>query len=317
MANYHWNPAYLGEVFVLPAALVDTALGLATPEQVKALLWFSRHHQQWDAAACAADIGLSAAACESHLQFWVQQGLLQGSDETVPVPAKTPVARPAAVKPQLKEVLAYQQSHLEFAVFLEAASALLGKAVGHGDVATLLYLRETVGLPESVILLEIGYAVSLGKANMRYIEKLALNWADDDLTTHDAVDTHIRLLQRRQQTAARVESLLGLTQPLNASQAEMADRWVNEWGFSDEMLQHAHTRMLEKSDKPNLKYMDKMLEGWYGEGIKAPAQIPQPYTKKSGAAATNPEQTSLDLTGFEQQVRQYRPKYNKKSSDNT
>lgn len=305
----------MGDVFVLPAAVVDTALGLASPEQVRVLLWFSRHRQQWDAAACAAAVGGTAAQCESHLQFWLQQGVLQPVGEAAPAPAKVPLARPAAVKPQLKEVLAYQKAHPGFSAFLDAASGMLGKAIGPGDVATLLYLLDTVGLPESVILMEIAYCVSLGKTSIYYVEKLALNWADEDLTTHDAVDAHIRLLQRQKEAADRVERVLSLPRALNKSQSEMAHRWVNEWGFSDQMLQHAHTRMLEKSDKPNLKYMDKILEAWYADGIQKPEQIPQPAAKKSHAAATNPEQSSLDLEGFEQQVRQYRPKYNKKQPD--
>ena len=57
MATYHWNPAEMGDVFILPAAVVDTALALASPEQLRVLLWFSRHRQQWDAAACAAAVG--------------------------------------------------------------------------------------------------------------------------------------------------------------------------------------------------------------------------------------------------------------------
>lgn len=312
MANYHWNPLGMAEVFVLPATVVDTALGLATPEQLRVLLWFSRHHQQWDAAACAAAVGDTPAACESHLQFWLQQGLLQQADTPALAPTKAAVARPAAVKPQLSEVLAYQQKHPDFRVFLDAAAAHLGKALSHGDVATLLYLRTTADLPENVILLEIAYAVSIGKANMRYIETLALNWADEDIVTFDAVDKHIKELQRQKESATHVEQVLGLSRALNIAQSRTADKWVHEWGFSDEMLQHAQTQTLEKSKKFNLNYMDKILEHWYTDGIKTPEQIPQPYVKKSAPAATNPEQSSLDMESFDQQVRQYRPKYNKK-----
>ena len=67
-----------------------------------------------------------------------------------------------------------------------------------------------------------------------------------------------------------------------------------------------------RQDQPQL--YDKILEGWYGDGVRKPEQIPQPYQKKSGVAATNPETSSLDMDGFEQQLRQYRPKYKKKDT---
>ena len=54
MATYQWNPAALGQVLMVPAAVADDLLNLAGEEQLKVLLWFSRHGQDWDAAACAA-----------------------------------------------------------------------------------------------------------------------------------------------------------------------------------------------------------------------------------------------------------------------
>ncbi|MBQ8683119.1 MAG: DnaD domain protein [Clostridia bacterium] len=314
MAQYHWSPAGMADVFILPAAVVDEAIKLASAGQIQVLLWFSRHHQQWDAVACAAALDSTPAECESHLQFWVQQGLLQTAEaSTSAAPAvSVKAARPAAVKPQLREVLAYQEEHREFGVFLEAAAAHLGKALSHGDVATLLYLLTTAGLPESVILLEIAYAVSIGKGNMRYVEKLALAWADEELTTHEAVDDHIHLLQRQKEAAAHVEAVLKSTVPLTAAQAALADKWVNQWGFRDDMLLLAQEETKGKAKKFNLNYMDKILEHWYADGITTPEQVEKPQPAKKGAAATNPEQSSLDMEGFEEQLLQYRPKYKKK-----
>lgn len=311
MTAYHWHPQRLGEVFVLPAAVVDQALALATSEQIRVLLWFSRHGQKWDAAACAKDLKRPAKACESDLYFWVEQGMLQVAGEEAPAPVKTYTARPAPIKPLTTEVLAYQKEHPDFSAFLETASACLGKPLSHGDVATLLYLQTTAGLPESVILLEIGYAVSLGKANMRYVEKIALAWADEDLTDMESVDGRIKELQRQRNAADQVEAALLVPRPLTAAQVQMADRWVNTWGFTMEMIQHADTITRENTGKFQPAYTDKILERWYAEGIDAPNKIPAPITKKKGAAATNPEQGSLDVEGFEQQLMQYRPKYHK------
>lgn len=313
MENYRWCPDVLDEVFILPAAVTDRELALASPEQVKVLLWLSRRHMAWDAATCGQDLGLSPDEAAGCVHYWAERGLI-----TVPgiaAPAQTPaaapkaaIARPAAVKPLPKEVLAYQQAHPEFSAFAEAAGARLGKAIGHGDVATLLYLHTTVGLPMEVILMEIAYAVSMGKANMRYVEKLALNWADEDLTTVPAVDARIRQLEAGRVAAARVEKLLGLPRPLTAAQAELAYKWVDVWQFTDGMLSRAGDITTENTGKFNAGYMDKILEGWKAEGIDTPEKIPAASAKKKGAAATNPEQSGLDIDTFEEELLRYRPR---------
>ncbi len=303
---YHWNPAGITAPVVLPAVSSQTLVD-ATAEQWRVLVWLSSHRLEWDAVACAADCALTEAACEAGLQFWLTQGvLLLASDAPAPT-AK--IARPPAVKPQLREVLAYQKANPHFNEFVQAVSALLGKPIGHQDTATLLYLLDTVGLPEDVIYTEIGYAVHIGKPNMRYIEKIALDWADKDLTTYPAVEEHIRELENERRAAERVEKLLALTRPLTAAQAKLAEKWQNLWKFSEEMLQRAAEITVEKTGKFTAAYMDRILERWHAEGIdtvdKIPAAVPP---KKKGVAATNPETSSLDTASLDAQLLRYTPK---------
>ena len=75
MALYSWNPACMGGVFALPNEVADRLLAVASAEQMRVLLWFSRHGG-WDPAACAADLKMDAAECEGCLRFWNEQGIL-------------------------------------------------------------------------------------------------------------------------------------------------------------------------------------------------------------------------------------------------
>ncbi len=313
--TYYWNPVGMTAPLVLPNTVADSCLKLAGEAHLKVLLWLSRHEMAWDADACANDLGLSREECDGCLAFWLAQGVLAKPGDTpatLPVAESIPAPRPAAVKPRVQEVLAYQEKNPHFADFLQHVSAMLGKAIGHGDTATLLYLIDTVGLPEDVILLEVGYAVSMGKPNMRYIEKIALDWADKDLITHKTVDDHIHKLERCRRAGERVEKLLTLAHPLNAPQCEMAEKWLEQWNFREDMLQKAAAITVEKTGKFAPAYMDKILDHWHAEGINSPDKVPAeaPATKKKkGAAATNPEESSLDTEHFDEQLLRYRPKF--------
>ncbi len=312
--DYRWSDTALRGVFALPNAVADECLSLANAEQLRVLLWFSRQ-QSWDAAACAAQVGLSAEECEGCLRFWVDKGILVGNDAPTAAaePVSVPSARPAAVKPLLKEVIQYQKSHPQFSTLVEAASARLGKAIGHSDTATLLYLHDTVGLPMEVILMEIAYAVSIGKGNMRYVEKLALDWYDRDIASIGAVDEHIRYLDACRNAGEQIERLLAAPKPLNTTQQQLAEKWLLQWQFSDAMLLKAADITREKIEKmtPSFyTYMDKILEQWFAEGIDRPDKHPTPQpAKKKGVAATNPEQSGLHLEEFERDLLRYRPKF--------
>ena len=314
MAQYVWNSGDLNNLLVLPAAVAE-CLPTAGAEQLRVLLWFSRHVGDFDAAACAVALGLSEAECEGCLGYWAERGILRVADAAVvSAPAESASvksARPTAVKPLWTEVLAYQQEHKEFNAFLQEVSARLGRPLNHGDNATLMYLTTTAGVPQTSVLLATAYAVSVDKPSVRYIENLVLSWADEEIITPEQVDGKIRDLTETRASAEKVEKVLALPRPLNAAQAKLAHKWLTVWCFSDAMLQHAHTLMLEHCDKPNFGYMDKILERWHAEGIHSPDRIAAPAPKKKGVAATNPEQSSLD-SEFEEQLLKYRPKFNKK-----
>ena len=315
MAQYSWNPAGMSSVFVLPGGVAD-CLPMASAEQLRVLLWFSRRGG-WDAAACAAELKMTAAECEGCLYFWVEQGVLvsDGAAPAVSVVSaeeKKPAPRTAAVKPLWKEVLAYQREHKEFNDFLEEVSARMGRPLNQGDNATLLYLITTAGIPAMSVLMAVGYAVSIDKASIRYVESLALAWADEDVITPEQVDEKIRYLQQTRAAAEKVAKVLELVRPLTAAQAKMADKWLNDWHFSDVMLQKAYAIMLEKCEKFSPAYMDKILERWHAEGIHTPDRIiAAPAPKKKGAASTNPEESSLDNQELEEQLLRYRPKFKK------
>ena len=76
MAQYHWLSGDLNNLLVLPAAVTER-IAHAGAEQLRVLLWFYRCGQAFDAAACAAALGMSAEECVGCLNYWVEQGILR------------------------------------------------------------------------------------------------------------------------------------------------------------------------------------------------------------------------------------------------
>ena len=317
MAEYFWNPSLMRHVFAVPEEIVDRHLRLAGSVQLKVLLWVSRNGT-FDAESCSQAIGVSAPDCADALQYWVAAGVLSGGepvaatptppkDENPPAPKPKAAARPKVHKPQLTEVIRRQQQDGEFDGLLAEVSARMGRPLGNGDLETLLYLYESVGLPAAVILMVVGYAAQMGRINMRYIEKVALDWADRGIVTMAAAEEHLCYLERCEQAVLRVQAVRQLEKPLTTATAmRAAEKWICAFGITDEVLAKAYAICLEKTGKFDVKYIDRVLENWHAQGADTTEKVEALTGKKQ--AKTH----SFDHTEYEDMVEHYVPVYKKK-----
>ncbi len=318
MAEYFWDPSLMRHVFAVPEEIVDRHLRLAGSVQLKVLLWVSRNGS-FDAKACAAAIGVSAPDCMDALQYWVAAGVLQaeGSEATpVPLPASEPAppalpkkkaARPKVHKPQMTDVMRRKQEDGEFDGLLVEVSARMGRPLSGGDLETLLYLYESVGLPAAVILMVVGYAAQMERVNMRYIEKVALDWADRGIVTMAAAEEHLCYLERCEQAVLRVQAVCQLEKPLTTAAAmRAAEKWYHEWQITDELLAAAYAICREKTGKFEVRYMDRVLENWHVQGADTEEKVAALSGKRSE------KKHSFDHTEYEEMVEHYVPVYKKK-----
>ncbi len=312
-----WNAELLRDICILPTAVADNELRFASAPQLKVLLWVAAHEKEnVDCETCAAALHIPLETVTTAIAYWADRGVFvtdgvspaaPAQVQETPVEPTVPVARPTAVKPQMQEVIRRQKECKEFSALLEDVSARLGKPLSHGDCETLLYLYDTAGMNATVIIMAVGYAVSRNKYSMRYIEKVLLGWQDEGITTIDAADEHLRLLEQTDIAAEKVRTLLGRAKELDARQRQMAHTWVFIWQFSDEMIALALEKAKTKAGAV-IPYAHKVLAGWYEENITDVAAANKETESKAPAARRGKtEATSLDVKGYESLLEDYVP----------
>ncbi len=313
MATYQWDPAALSQIVAIPAVVAEDHLKLAGPLQLKVLLWFCANAASFDADACAAAVGYTAADCTDAMQYWVSSGILRQIDAPCVTPARpkkpktAPVRRPSVVKPSITEVAAEGENTPAFAYLLDTVSARLGKPLAPTDMETFLYLYRTVGLPIEVLLMVVGYAAQAERFSVRYIEKIALDWADNGILTIDAAEQHLCYLEHCEQALLHVQTVCQLPTPLSstAARSAMAEKWVYAWQVSDDLLRFAADVCTQKTGKFDMRYLNGILENWHAQGI----QTVEEAAALSGKKAPSPEVAPSE---YEQMVQQYVPVYRKK-----
>lgn len=309
-------------VFAVPCEVVDKYLKLATEKQLKVLLWILRNAgRSCTAEEMAKELSVHPTDVTDYIQFWVNAGLIPeagtpgaaaqekapAQKQAVPVLsegksgienaiAEEPAPQPEKKKPRAlsrpqKPDFSYVAKRLndspELSFLMEEAQVILGKPLSNGDSATLFMLHEDDGLPVDVILMILQYAVGEGKPAMRYIEKIGIDWASEEIDTVEKAEEKLRAIAKTKDAWGQVRRIFGLnsTGSPTKTQLECAHRWVNDWNYREDMLRLAYETCVDTKGEYNLKYIDGILKRWHNAEIYTPqdAELAKKPKKKEQA----------------------------------
>lgn len=188
----------------------------------------------------------------------------------------------------------------EIACLMQEAEQILGRLISNGDSATLLMIHDDFGLPADVIIMLLQYVVSVGKSNSRYIEKTAMNWADEEIFTHEKAEEKLRRLAENGEAWHTVEQSVGIPHRSPTSkEQEFASKWVSDWHFTTAMIHEAYERNVDATGKFSPNYMNKILERWHKDGIATLQQAQQEKLERASARSKAPSKTTYDITEYE------------------
>lgn len=322
-------------VFAVPCDVVDKYLKLATEKQLKVLLWLLRNAgRSCTAEEMAKELSVHPTDVRDYIQFWVnaglipetgkkgasvqethaggeappaaaagkkeQQPLLQREVKTPSEDKKKPRALSRPQKPDFSYVAQRLSDSPELSFLMEEAQVILGKPLSNGDSATLFMLHEDDGLPVDVILMILQYAVGEGKPAMRYIEKIGIDWANEEIDTVEKAEEKLRAIAKTKDAWGKVSRIFGLnsTGSPTKTQLECAHRWVNDWNYREDMLRLAYETCVDTKGEYNLKYIDGIMKRWHNAQISTPQDVEQ-SKKPSKKEQAQKRAASYDIDEFE------------------
>lgn len=311
------NFGAFNQVFAVPSALVDSHLKLATESQLKVLLYILRHSSDnITADAISKAVGVHINEVENALSFWCGRGLL-GTDtaeqninmntqkhieDVNSSDARKKVTLTSRLqRPDISFVASRLSTDKELSDLMNDIEFTLGKFLSAGDKATVVMIKETLGLPCEVIILLVNYCVSRGKGNMRAIEKMAVNWSDKGIFTVEQADSMIARLDMSNNAWQKVSRIFGIKNiglPTDA-QLSYADTWCNEWKFSDDMLLEAYTRCVNSKGEYNIRYINGILKKWYADKIFNLDDLMLSDSKQKPSKNSKQRNASYDIETFE------------------
>ena len=232
----------------------------------------------------------------------VAQPVQTAPQETTPVYTK-----PAYSLDQLREF----KEREETSQLLFIAEAYIGKPLTPSEIKTILFFTDVLHFSDDLIDYLLQYCVEREKKDFKYIEKVAVNWAEEGITTPKQAQ---KFSTRYDKSVYSIMNSLGRSTAPTAKELEFINRWTREYGFSTDIILEACERSSLATDRHRFEYAEGILSSWKNAGIHHKADIQQAdatyqkkkATKPAPAASSNRftqfAQNSYDFAALEKEI---------------
>lgn len=213
-----------------------------------------------------------------------------------------------------KELAMYKDNYTEIDHLFSVAESTLGKLLSSNDLSTVFSFYDWLRLPVDVIEVLLNYCSQNNHRNIRYIEKVAIDWAENNINTKEAAYEHINTFNKDYREILKALGQ-GSRNP-TPKEIEFMKKWLNVYNFPLFIILEACDKTIMQLGKPKFSYIDKILEQWSNKNVKTIEDIKYIENsfykaKESNSKITNnknmsePQPKKSKFVNYEQRTRDY------------
>lgn len=284
---------FQGNTTLLDNEFIDHYMVKANGEYVKVYLLLLRHINNPSVSLSISQIADCLDHTESDivraLKYWEKEQLLtleyneNGQViglEMGKVPKKTTIPTPQAAAPPVRSVspapqnsvsISNGKSRKELKQILFIAEQYLARTLSRTDVDAITYFYETLGFSADLVEYLIEYCVENNHRSMHYIQKVAISWAEANITTVEQARNNSAMYNK---TCYSILSAFGIKgRGPAASELELIKKWTDLDGFDLPIILEACNRTISAIHQPSFEYADKILSNWKLQNVHTIADI--------------------------------------------
>lgn len=321
------------DYILVASQFIDNYLAGANDTQIKIYLYLLRHMNdsgENSISSIADFFNYSEQDVLRAISYWERKNVLQleydvenqlcgiyfcnltvSQNKTAEMPQVTPATSIVMKKQEYSlDKLKEFKARKETTELLFIAEAYLGKTLSANDLKTMLFICEELHFSFDLIDYLLQYCVERDKKDFRYIEKVAISWAEAGIQTPAEAQNQAARYDKNTYT---VMNALGKSSQPTAKEAEFIKRWYQIYGFTSEVILEACERTVLATDKHRFEYADKILSNWKACGVHhktdiAKADASFAINKKKPSAVTNTnkfnqfQQNEYDFDALEKEL---------------
>lgn len=196
-----------------------------------------------------------------------------------------------------------------FSEIIFVTEQYLEKALSPSEISSIVFFYDTLGFSQELIDYLIEYCVGHGHKSMHYIEKVAINWAEENITT--VRQAKLRSNKYDKLVYAVMKALGKQSAPTQA-EADFITKWNKEYGFDKDLILTACEKAVLAVDKNRFQYTDGILNKWLKAGVQTKTQAAafdqtfkgqsKPAPVKVGGQFQQFQQNTYDYASLEQEI---------------
>ena len=175
-------------------------------------------------------------------------------------------SKPVYSTDQLREF----KSRENTAQLLFIAEQYIGRPLTPSEMKTILFFTDELHFSDDLIDYLLQYCVDRDKKDFKYIEKVAINWAQEGITTPKEAQ---RTVGKYDKNIYAIMRELGKDGSPTNTEMEFINRWIREYSFPLDIILTACQRTVLSTDKNRFKYAEGILKSWRESGVHCAADI--------------------------------------------
>lgn len=304
------NSGIWGSMFGVPDVVADNFLKLASGDQIKVLLYILRcSGRVCTDEEISMNTGVTVQAAADAVLFWQQANVLT-SQSASPVQSQTIMApppqqpqnkmmpQPQPMQPEIEhaesivpevsesipkspnqrrpykpptEIKKIMENSKDISDLFKLTENILGP-INNTFQNSLIWMYDYLGLKVEVIFTLINYCKINDKTNPSYIEKIAADWAKNDINDLKKAETEIQRKTISNDYTGMIMRMFEMTRHPTTKQAAIVEDWRIK-KIDSELIRYAYEITLENIGKPNFDYINKILISWRDSGYTSVQQV--------------------------------------------
>ncbi|NMF07689.1 DnaD domain protein [Clostridium beijerinckii] len=190
---------------------------------------------------------------------------------------------------------------------LKDIETLLARPLSPNEMSLYLNWQKEFGFSSELILILMEYCISKGKSDSRYIEKVAIAWHDQKITTIEQAQNLIKKAEDKWINIRKILTYLGINNTdIMKPQQDLIEKWLLIYKYSNEIIFKACDVCFERLNRADFKYIDGILSNWNKNNIRTLEDIALKDNKNSKNNkyqktynTNNNDKSSLKFNNFE------------------
>ncbi len=265
----------MSEFIEISKQFVETEIPKAPPLYVCVYL-MSKAKESATTEELARDLGILESDVIRAFAYWQEHQ--EEKPAVVEMEQESKEAEPSSSgvawekKPQYttEEIGMYMQ-HAEVKGMVQRAQQRMGRLLTRNDLETIFGFYDWLGLPVDVIDILISYCASKQKTAMGYMEKVAIDWAKENIQTVEDAEAYIEMRSTGFNSIMRGFGQSGRA-PVDG-EVEYMKIWLRAYQMPVEVIKVACERTVMQTGKVSYPYADRILSDWNDRGIRTLADV--------------------------------------------